>query len=666
MGLLAPLFLAGLLAVAVPVLVHLVHRERKEPLAFPSLMFLRRVPFRSAKRQRIRYWLLFLMRTAALILIAAAFSRPWIQREAAAAGGGQSGKDIVILYDRSYSMSAHGVQERAQKAARDAVAGAGDRDRVAVIGFGERAELLARLDGTRQQAQAAVQQIEPGSDVTRFAPAFKLAGSVLSETRRPAELVVISDRQRTGWRNLEQVPMPPRTTIRVVDVAAEGTRNIAITDVQLARSEFSGRQRIVPSARLVNRGASAVTVPVSLRLGGRVQQSRTIEVPAQGSATASFDAMYAGATTGDIRIDHDDDVATDNTAYFTTTAAGAPAVRVVSGNADATYFFENALRAGDANAFEIHRGNTSLGGADLQGTSVVVLLETNGISAAAATRLEEFVRQGGGLVIAGGTLRTSALVPLRTIRPVVREERPAALVDVDASHPVFEPFRATSAEQFASVRISNYLRGEAAEGVTVAARFDDGSPALLESRIGRGRVLYWASGFSRASGELVLSPVFVPFVQQLVRHAASSGHVPSSFTVGNVVDVNAFAPGDRDAVVITPSRERIRMQASERARTLRIAEPGIYQIRGTGAGGSTQTLAANVDIGESDFTTVPAQNFKDAIAPGAAGGTANMATVTPLDHEQQQGIWWYLLVSALALLAAETLLGNRISSAWRT
>ena len=177
--------------------------------------------------------------------------------------------------------------------------------------------------------------------------------------------------------------------------------------------------------------------------------------------------------------------------------------------------------------------------------------------------------------------------------------------------------------------------------------------------------MYWASGFSRASGELVLSPVFVPFVQQLVRHAASSGHVPSSFTVGNVVDVNAFAPDDRDAVVITPSRERIRMRASERTRTLRIAEPGIYQIR-AGAGGSTQTLAANVDIAESDFTTVPAQNFKDAIAPGAAGGTANMATVTPLDHEQQQGIWWYLLVIALALLAAETLLGNRISSAWRT
>src|SRR5687768_17921951 len=103
MGLLAPLFLAGLLAVAVPILVHLVHRERKEPLAFPSLMFLRRVPFRSARRQRIRYWLLFMMRSLALILIAAAFARPWLQSTDAVAGAPAGGKDIVLLVDRSYS-----------------------------------------------------------------------------------------------------------------------------------------------------------------------------------------------------------------------------------------------------------------------------------------------------------------------------------------------------------------------------------------------------------------------------------------------------------------------------------------------------------------------------------------------------------------------------------
>lgn len=666
MGLLAPLFLAGLLAIGVPIVVHLVHRERKEPLAFPSLMFLRRVPFRSAKRQRIRYWLLFLLRTAALLLIATAFARPWIDREAPAAAAGEGGKDIVIMYDRSYSMSARGVQQRAQQAARDAVQNAGVRDRVAVIAFGEQAELLARLDGNRQQAMAAVQQLEPGSDATHFAPAFKLASSVLTNSRRPAELVVISDRQRIGWRNLEPVAVPPNTTLRVVDVTPNAVRNLAITDVKLARSEFAGRERIVPSARLVNRRNAAATVPVALRMSGRVQQTRNVTVPASGSMQVVFDAMFAGTTTGAVRIESSDDIASDNTAYFTTDVAGAPLVRVVSGNPDATYFFENALRAGDPNAFALHRGNANLSQADLQKANVVVLLESNGLAAATAARLEDFVRQGGGLVIAGGALRTPELVPLRGARRTVREDRPTALVDIDASHPVFEPFRATGAEQFTNIRITNYLRGDAAAGATIAARFDDGSPALLESRIGRGRVLYWASGMARSSGEFVLQPAFVPFVQQLVRHAAATAHVPASFTVGNVIDVNTFAAGDRDAVIVTPARERIRMQASERTRTLRIAEPGIYQIRGNDASSRTQTIAANVDITESDLTAVPAQSFQDAIAPVAAHATVELAQLTPLDREQQQGIWWYLLVIAFALLAFETLLGNRISSAWRT
>src|SRR5688572_17878561 len=155
LGLMAPLFLAGLLAIAIPILVHLMHKERKEPVPFPSLMFLRRVPFRSARRQRIRYWLLFLLRTAALLLIVTAFARPWLSspRAASVASGG---KDIVVLIDRSYSMSATGVWERALREAESVVRSAGTNDRVTVAAFGERAQLVARWEDGRNGALAAL------------------------------------------------------------------------------------------------------------------------------------------------------------------------------------------------------------------------------------------------------------------------------------------------------------------------------------------------------------------------------------------------------------------------------------------------------------------------------------------------------------------------------
>ena len=57
---LAPFFFAGLAALAIPIIVHLTYRQKATVVPFPSLMFLRKVPFRSLRRQKIRHWLLFL------------------------------------------------------------------------------------------------------------------------------------------------------------------------------------------------------------------------------------------------------------------------------------------------------------------------------------------------------------------------------------------------------------------------------------------------------------------------------------------------------------------------------------------------------------------------------------------------------------------------------
>ena len=65
MAFLAPLFLAGLVALAVPIFVHLTHKERKDVVVFPSLMFLTKIPYQAVRRQRIRNWLLFALRCLA-------------------------------------------------------------------------------------------------------------------------------------------------------------------------------------------------------------------------------------------------------------------------------------------------------------------------------------------------------------------------------------------------------------------------------------------------------------------------------------------------------------------------------------------------------------------------------------------------------------------------
>src|SRR3982750_2714003 len=104
MAFLTPLFFVGLGAIAVPVLVHLIQREKKRVIEFPSLMFVRRIPNQSVRRRRIRHWALLLLRAAAIALIVAAFARPFMRQGAVAAAVGGGAREVVVLLDNSASM----------------------------------------------------------------------------------------------------------------------------------------------------------------------------------------------------------------------------------------------------------------------------------------------------------------------------------------------------------------------------------------------------------------------------------------------------------------------------------------------------------------------------------------------------------------------------------
>src|SRR3954462_12605382 len=134
MNFLAPAFLAGLAAIAVPVIIHLVNRERKVVVEFPSLMFLQRIPYRSVRRQKIRHILLLLMRCLALALLVAAFARPFFQRRQAAITG-SGARELVILLDRSSSMGYANRWDKARDAAKKAVSGLGSTDRATLVLF---------------------------------------------------------------------------------------------------------------------------------------------------------------------------------------------------------------------------------------------------------------------------------------------------------------------------------------------------------------------------------------------------------------------------------------------------------------------------------------------------------------------------------------------------
>src|SRR4026207_1373258 len=106
MGLVAPLVLVGLGALALPVLIHLIQRERKQTVEFPSLMFLRRIPYQSVRRQRLKHLALLALRCLAPVLLGAAGAGPFLQgRGALISTTPSDAREVVLLVDRSYSMA---------------------------------------------------------------------------------------------------------------------------------------------------------------------------------------------------------------------------------------------------------------------------------------------------------------------------------------------------------------------------------------------------------------------------------------------------------------------------------------------------------------------------------------------------------------------------------
>ena len=121
MAFLAPIFFAALAAAAIPILIHLTQRERKQVIEFPSLMFLEKIPYQSVRRRRIRHWFLLMMRAAAIALLDAACARPFMPGGSSAIAAAGGNRELAILLDNSASMGYGDRWQRAVDAARRAV-----------------------------------------------------------------------------------------------------------------------------------------------------------------------------------------------------------------------------------------------------------------------------------------------------------------------------------------------------------------------------------------------------------------------------------------------------------------------------------------------------------------------------------------------------------------
>jgi hypothetical protein len=659
--------LAGL---AIPVLLHLTQREKKQIVHFPSLMFVRRIPYQSVRRRKIHNWLLLMVRLAALALIVLAFARPLISHEAAAPIGAGS-REVVVLLDNSYSMGFADHWQRATAAAREQFAKLSASDRGTLVLFSSGADIQLRSTSERTRLNAAIDTAKPGSAATRFSPALKVAGSIVAESTLPRrEVVIISDFQRNGWRGEEGARLPQGVTLTPIPIQGAGDRaNLTVTGLSLARSTFSNQERLTVTAVITNRTERSVSgSTVALETAGLPVANKPLNVEPGGSASVSFDPVTISSKNfrGTVRL-ADDALPADNAFNFVVSPSEPVRLTIVDrGNAD--LYLTRALSIGESPRFEaVSRQADAVSDEDLR-RSAVVLLNDVDVSGSLARRLAKYVEQGGGLFVAAGPRATWPqdvdLLPATIGNPVDRSRGDAGRIGgLEYGHPVFEPFRAPRSGDFSSVPVYGYRNLTAAKNAQVLARFDAGAPAVAERRTGNGRVLIWGSTLDVQWSDLPQRPVFLPFIHRAVRHLAGYSEPQPWVTVGQVLDASVAPRGAAPAqrVVLTPSGRRLPIE-DEGSDVVELSEKGFYELRGDG-NQSVNVVAVNVDPAEADLTPIDPKEIVAAALGGTGGdGTqSNAVPLTPEAREKNQRLWWYLLIAGILLLGVDTLVSNRMA-----
>jgi hypothetical protein len=668
MGFLLPAFLVGMLAIAYPIALHLRQRDRDRPQRFPSLMFLEQMPIRTEQRQRITDWPLLLLRMLALALLAMAFARP-VFGDRALLGGDSRKRAVVVLLDRSLSMGYDGVWARALDSARAVVNGLDAGDRVATVAYDDAAEVLQRLTDDRTAALGSLERVTPEPRGTRLAPALRTARQLLFDAPFAAsEIVVISDLQRSAAAGVAGVELPAGVRVRGINVGPATWENSSVRAVEAQRVTTGDRTVLAVKARVQSHGLSAPrTITAQLVLNGRDAASAAVTL-VNGETVVTFTPVPAPEGAVALRVALPADaLAADDTLVAVVPRDEPLRVSLVEGaglSGSETLFFEQALRIGRAPAMQLDRWTAAGGNERLARTGVALLWDAVPPNDAS---LGDWVANGGGVVVLVGR-RLAAQPPARSaLLPVSASgmtdrlaDRGGTLRDLRTEHALFRPFR-ESPDALGAIRSFRYARLEVPPGADILARFDDGQPAVIEQRIGEGRVIISALPMDNLSGDFPLHPTYLPFVRQLMLHASGRDATPLWRATGETWSI----PGSvADPVVTAPDGEVIRPVRDSAGAAVPLGRAGLYRLSSGRAGSEVLAMqAVNVPSAESELapmdTTELLLGVRTATSGGATDTSATTVPATLEELERRQNPWRVLLALVVLFLAAETWMATR-------
>ena len=661
MGFLAPWFLAGLAAVGLPIWLHLLKQHKTTPLPFSSLMFFERRTQSSIKHRRLRYLLLFALRTALVALLALAFARPFVNSATVASAGG--GKLLVLAIDNSFSMRQGNRLERAKSEAVASVANLRPEDRGMVLAFGSQAHLMGEPSGDLNGLRAEIHAIQPSDDRGSYAELVRVLRSLAQSANMPVEAHLFSDMQKSSMPpGFADIALGPGIRLAMHPVVNQSLGNSTVENVTAPRRLYDPKKVRIQTTVMAS-GEATGRRRVALLLNGREVSSKLVDVSANGRATAEFiglDAPY-GMNRGEIRIDSGDAFAADDHYYFSVERSDPRPVLFVHAARDGRdlLYYRMAIESARDAAFTLQAASPDqAANLPLARYAFVVLSDAGEISASLEQALRGYVGAGGSLLVALGpssAARKRVPVSDEPIRETRYASRDAArfetIATLDAAHPATR-----QAGNWAGVKFYRSARIEPGADRVLAMLADD-TPLLVERQIGDGRVLTFASTFDNVANDFPLHAGFVPFVEETAQYLAGMDDRPVNFTVSSYLDLRTGREPSGAAIeVLDPHGARaMTLSESARAQNIQLTGQGFYEVRRPNH--HNELIAVNPDRRESDFDVIPPETL--ALWQNTGQGSRVTSAASGEVEQKPLDFWWYVMILVLALAVAESLVGNK-------
>jgi uncharacterized membrane protein len=486
--------------------------------------------------------------------------------------------------------------------------------------------------------------------------------------------VLISDFQASGWNQANaSYKLSSDIQLQTFDVGGSNPPpNVAVTNVDAHGAVFGQKYTENLSVQLSNfSDTPRERLAVDFQINDQTVEKREVNLNARETKVVEFTGfnLTEGANRCVIEV-VSGDFAPDNKFYFTIRReAPARALIVESaarGRSD-SFYLQSALSLNEAMPFNFTvKTAGAVDPAGIADNALVILNDAGPLSPALAENLKRFVENGGQMIISAGphTDANSFNQSLQDISPATLNEavqnkasESVAITDIKFDHPIFEVFRDSG--RLAAARVFGYLRGQPKPNATVLARYEDGSPALIEGTAGKGRVLLFTSSLGPSWNDLPLTPLYLPLVHQMIRYVASR-EAGSWYALGQSFRVAKESKGDPPAVD-APDGARLTDNRLTADGDVLVTgrQPGFYRLR---YAARPDFAAVDLNAAEGDFTKLDFAAFISSVTGGAGKAEGREASRNSSNEEieNRQKVWWPLLFLALLILITESMLAQRI------